>query len=331
MNCLVNWFKYRLPNSTEIFSGASEVIVDGFSYGFVIVPFRDPSIGMKTIPFDIIPDESVFFPIESKVAGSTSKEEYLNEVKTIIKTLGDKRGKIVAARTIRVETKIDLNETFTELCNSYPDAFIFMFSTADTGTWIGASPELLMKKSGYSYTTMALAGTRLAGSGIEWDSKNIEEQMMVSSFILSCMFRHFVVVSHTCPTTRTAGSVEHLCTEISGRSSVLRKDQTDELFLKELLCELSPTPALCGSNRNLSLGLIQKLENFDREMYGGFCGPNNINNTTAFYVNLRSAKCSTDAISVFAGGGITPLSDPNEEWQETEIKSKTIITKLKHK
>lgn len=328
---MVNWFKYRLPNSAEIFSGASETINDGFGNGFVVAPFREPSMGIKTIPFDFIPEESVFYPINSKIADSTPKEDYLHEVKTIIETLGDKRGKVVASRAIRIETKIDLNETFKELCISYPDAFVFMFSTTKTGTWIGASPELLMKKSGDSYMTMALAGTRIADSGTDWDKKNIEEQEMVGSFIMSCMSRHFVVVSCTCPMTRRAGNIEHLCTEIRGRSWVLKPGQTEELFVMDLLCELSPTPALCGSDRDLSFGLIKNLEKFDREMYGGFCGPNNINDTTAFYVNLRSAKCTPDAICVFAGGGITPLSHPEAEWQETEIKSKTIITKLKNK
>ncbi|MDE5793725.1 MAG: chorismate-binding protein, partial [Muribaculaceae bacterium] len=85
----------------------------------------------------------------------------------------------------------------------------------------------------------------------------------------------------------------------------------------------------CGSDRSFSLDIIRKHEKFPREMYGGFCGPNDIEGVTAFFVNLRSAKVSKDAVGVYAGGGITPLSSPAKEWQETELKSKTIINNLK--
>lgn len=327
----MNWFKYRLPDSAEIFSGASETLIDGFGEGFVIAPFKNPCLGIKTIPVDFIPDESLFYPVESPIAESTYKEDYLNEVTTIMDSLGGKNGKTVAARAIKIVTQINLSKTFKMLCEAYPDAFVFMFSTENTGTWIGASPELLLTKNESSYTTMALAGTRASDTATEWDNKNIDEQEMVSTFILSSMFRHFVVVSYTGPTTKKAGNIEHLCTKIQGRCPMLKSGQAEDSFVRDLLCELSPTPALCGSDRSLSLKLINELENFDREMYGGFCGPNNINESTAFYVNLRSAKCAEEAICVFVGGGITPLSNPEEEWQETEFKSKTIITKIQSK
>ena len=64
-------------------------------------------------------------------------------------------------------------------------------------------------------------------------------------------------------------------------------------------------------------------------MYGGFCGPNNINVNIAFYVILRVAKCNPEAVCVYSGGGILSNSDPETEWVETQLKSTTIINKLK--
>lgn len=279
---------------------------------------------MLTIPDDFIPDDSELIPINSATSPSTPKEDYLNEVSAIIRVLDGKSGKTVAARTIRIDRHIDIPATFDALCASYPDAFVFAFSTSETGTWIGASPELLLNVVGNKISTMALAGTRPAFSNEEWDEKNIEEQQLVTDFIGNNLEKNCknVVISPTI--TKTAGAVEHLCTPITAELS-----SEENAVIKDILTDLSPTPAVCGSDRKASKKLIAKLEKFPREMYGGFCGSNGIDGKSAFYVILRCAKCSLDAVCVYAGGGILASSDPESEWKETELKSTTIINKLK--
>ena len=334
LNYSVNRFKYRLPNSPDIISGGSERIIKGFAKGFVIAPFGEPEKGLMTIPYDIINPDSKIEPEKSFIPSSTSKKDYEEEVYQIIQALGNNRGKIVAARTIRIYTKIDLNATFDNLCVAYPDAFVFLFSTPLTGTWIGASPELLLRKEGDFISTMALAGTRPSSElAEEWDVKNRDEQAMVTEFIMNSLMRHCGMVTAGKTYTKKAGTIEHICTPISAyMPPSYLSDEYEESYsnrLRRLLTELSPTPALCGSDRSFSLDIIRKHEKFPREMYGGFCGPNDIEGVTAFFVNLRSAKVSKDAVGVYAGGGITPLSSPAKEWQETELKSKTIINNLK--
>lgn len=330
----MNRFKYRLPNSPDIKSGGSERVLQGFAKGFVIAPFADPDKGLITIPYDIINPDSKFEPEKSYIPSSTTRKDYEEEVCLIKNALGDNRGKIVAARTIRIETNIDLDATFDNLCSTYPDAFVFLFSTPSTGTWIGASPELLLRKEGDFISTMALAGTRPSSvKDIEWDEKNRDEQAMVTEFIMDSLMRHCGMVSAGKTFTKKAGSVEHICTPIYAympQSDLAEEyDESYNNRLRKLLTELSPTPALCGSERSFSLEIIRRCEKFAREMYGGFSGPNDIEGVTAFFVNLRSAKVSKDAIAVYVGGGITPLSSPAKEWQETELKSKTIINNLK--
>ena len=287
-----------------------------------------------TIPYDIINPNSRFELETSYIPSSSTKKDYEEEVHQIIHALGDRRGKIVAARAIRIETNIDLDATFDNLCSAYPDAFVFLFSTQPTGTWIGASPELLLRKKGDFLSTMALAGTRLSyDRDIEWDEKNRDEQALVSEFIMDSLMRHCGMVTAGKTYTKKAGSIEHICTPISAYMPPSDlAEEYDESYsnrLRKLLAELSPTPAVCGSDRTFSLKIIRKYEKFPREMYGGFCGPNDIDGVTAFFVNLRSAKVSKDAVAIYAGGGITPLSSPEKEWHETELKSKTIINKLK--
>ena len=75
---------------------------------------------------------------------------------------------------------------------------------------MGASPEMLLSSSDGSLHTVALAGTRLAGTEEAWDVKNIEEQELVVDFIMSAM--EGLAPEKGSTFTRVAGPVEHLCT-----------------------------------------------------------------------------------------------------------------------
>lgn len=333
LNYSVNWFKYRLPNATEIVSGASESLIKGLGKGFAIAPFFNPEENLITIPSDFIPEIKNIKPFPSDLPPTTSKTDYFKEIEAIKTDLNGKRGKTVAARVIRADAKIDLNATFDTLCFAYPDAFVFAFSSSMTGTWIGASPELLLRKDGNFLSTMALAGTRPHSDEDEkWDEKNIDEQAMVTEFIIRSLTNHCSMVTAGKAFTKKAGPIEHICTPISAfmPPTELAEEYQESYSnrLRHLLMDLSPTPAVCGSDRTHSLALIKKYEKFPRELYGGFCGPNDLEDITAFFVNLRSAKVSDDSVVIFVGGGITPLSSPENEWQETDYKSKTIINNL---
>lgn len=317
-----NWFKYRIPGTSGAIGGASHTTVRGLAEGFVAAPFKNPADGLITIPRDYPLHEEYIKAVESRLPDSTTREEHRREVECIKSHLAGRPGKTVASRAIRIDRKIQLSETFQILCEAYPDAFVFMFSTPETGTWIGASPELLLRKKDNRVITMALAGTRRAGEDGEWDLKNQEEQQMVTEHITQTLCDNCSTISYTQPHTLRAGNVEHICTDIS---ATLTGDQR----LEEILCRLSPTPAVCGSDREESMHIISQTERHDREMYGGFCGPCGICGETALFVNLRSAKCTGNSLCVYAGGGITRLSEADSEWEETEIKSQTIINKLK--
>lgn len=270
--------------------------------------------------FGLFLDDELY-PVHSNIPESTPKADYLKEVEEIADHFKDNPGKTVASRCIKIDTEINLNATFAEMCSRYPEAFVFMFSTEETGTWIGASPELLLEEDSNGIRTMALAGTRPADESGEWDDKNIQEQQMVADYIVDQLGKNCdnVVIESTF--TKTSGSVAHICTPI--HASKLN------VPLTEFLLKFSPTPALCGSDKEESLRLISKLEKHDREFYGGFCGPYNISGKTTLYAMVRTAKCSDDSIGVYVGGGITKDSKPEDEWEETEMKSKTIIKSIK--
>lgn len=253
----------------------------------------------------------------------SSKEEYEAYVSRIKEALQNATNeKIVASRRLRVPLRKDVEKLFSDLCQAYPDDFIFFISTKEFGNWIGASPELLLKKRGQELRSMALAGTRKNGDKGSWDEKNIAEQSTVEEYIVNTLGQNGCTVEVEEKTIKKAGEVEHIMTPIQAFVG-------SSTNLLHLINELSPTPALSGYPKKKALDVITQNED-DRQLYGGFCGPVSSNGDFDLYVVLRCGKINFEKgnVTLFAGGGITKHSIPELEWVETENKLKTLKNKL---
>lgn len=324
---------YRLPYSQDIHC-LKGGMTEGIRPGFVIAPFDLTAESIITIgaTYDAEWDdltvllnndmpEKHSFAMPSK---STTPEDHKTEVEAIISELeGSDHKKTIATKVIFSRGAIDPKNSFHSLSEKLPTAFIFLFYTPISGAWLGASPELLLKSDSSKISTCALAGTRKAGGIGEWDRKNIMEQQIVRDYIMNIFSKFGLNPKYTPTVTRNAGKVEHLYTEICASSPDDKKYN-----LKELIFNLSPTPALCGFPKSESMDRICRLEKFKRGYYGGFCGIYSSQSDFAFYVNLRSIRFTTDSWCMFAGGGITSQSNPHDEWEETEQKAKGIINNL---
>lgn len=255
---------------------------------------------------------------------STSRDQHRREVEKIIEELkGESRKKTIACRRIIKEGRLNISESFQNLCDYFPDAFVFLFSTPVTGNWIGASPELLMNMEDSVLSTYSLAGTRKAGSAEMWDEKNINEQKIVTDYIVDMLKRYGLEPKLSPRATRRAGNIEHLFCEIYASTKIKPFD------LINLLENFSPTPALCGMPKDESFERIERLEPFPRKYYGGFCGPFLSEKKFTLFVNLRSLEFDNAKYCIYVGGGITHKSNPDMEWSETEIKSESILKSLK--
>ncbi len=326
INSRLSFYAYRRPGDMMISFGSSETVVEGIGVpGFVIAPFN-PALPYLTIPYKPLPNKDsnakdYSFSTAVSVTESTSKSGHAAEVNAIREAI-DKQGygKVVAARIIVEDKRVEPAATFSNLCREYPNAFVFCFSTPVTGCWVGASPELLLEAHAGKILTMSLAGTRAAYSPGEWDVKNVEEQQMVTDFIVESLKENGLNPSIGETLTKYAGPVEHICTPITAPLS----SDFDNEKVNALLRSLSPTPAVCGLPRDFALQLIERYEHFNRGCYGGFCGPYHAANDFHLFVNLRSAMIEDVRSCIYVGGGITHLSNPDEEWEETAIKAQTI-------
>lgn len=324
----MNFFAYRLPGESE-FTACSSENTAGEDLGkdcFIAVPFdgdraasiaipADNKLSLKDIDKIAREDRSRYeFPDQS-----TTEEEHRESVKRILSSIdAGEISKGVIARALIREARWKLSDMLAELDRRYPEAFIFCFHTPESGTWIGASPETLLEKRGGNLATMALAGTRPAGSSGEWDRKNIREQAIVREFIVDTLETAGYKTETTPISTQNAGPVEHLMNRIR----ISAEGEIDGNAIARLL---SPTPALCGMPRGKAMRRIREAEKFERGYYGGYCGPRFADGDFRYFVNLRSMRLSGGKAALFAGGGIVKGSEPEKEWLETEKKFETTL------
>lgn len=252
--------------------------------------------------------------------------------------------KIVLARRARLTATehIPALTLFARACRKYPRMFIALFSTERSGTWLIATPEILVSGKAGLMQTMALAGTmRLSGrdlgfdvagsaigkDDIHWSTKNIQEQRYVETYITECIerFAHDFTVDG--PYTARAGDLVHLRSDIRFRLA-------DTSRIGDLLNALHPTPAVCGMPKDATRDFILSHESAPRGYYSGFSGLLNPEGDTHLFVTLRCMEidggdpkqgvAAADAYTLYAGGGLLKDSVEQSEWDETEAKMNTI-------
>lgn len=357
--CLKNnltFAAYRLPNQTmqalivQKSSGAEEVAdlskITGMK-GFLVAPFLRSA---KNCMFIINPD----FYLTGEIPGEqfdkinelkhptrntkslplpyeVSKDEYLQQIKEITDAIKMNRiQKAVLSRVKLVNSNHEnlLPGVFLKLCDLFPKAFVYVFKT-DEHFWVGATPEPFAFLKNNIFQTSSVAGTKENTEkylGIEnWGNKEKQEQNYVSDHIDSVLqSNHWDNIIQHGPYVEKAGNLLHLRTDFISSASIINGN------VGNLLNNLHPTPAICGSPTQEALEIICSVEKHDREYYGGFLGPVGMENPIMLFVNLRCMQISDSHLVLYSGGGITIDSNPVDEWYETEIKAGTLPSVIKN-
>ncbi|HSK38053.1 MAG TPA: isochorismate synthase, partial [Actinomycetota bacterium] len=198
--------------------------------------------------------------------------------------------------------------------------------------FVGASPELLVRRQGRVATSRPMAGTvprgdsagaeagglaRLTGS-----PKEAVEHRLVVDAVAEGLAKVADRVQVGRPEVVRLATVAHLATEITA-------DLTGPLpTALELAGLLHPTPAVGGSPRDAALAAIAALEPFDRGCYAGPVGWVDRAGDGEWAVALRGATLEGRHARLVAGAGIVPGSDPDTEWAETEHKLRAMLEVL---
>lgn len=211
----------------------------------------------------------------------------------------------------------------------FPDCYAFSFTTGGGQSFIGATPERLVRVSQRVLETEALAGSArrgnsasedaALGSGLLRSEKDLREQKEVLEDIVARLRPLGIEPEYpVAPSVRRLANVQHLQTEI-------RAALPNGFRVLDAVAALHPTPAVGGSPRGTALPLIRDLEGFPRGLYAGTLGWLNARGGGEFFVGIRSALVEGACARVFAGAGIVSGSTPEKEFAETDLKFRAML------
>ncbi|HXH17829.1 MAG TPA: isochorismate synthase [Chitinophagales bacterium] len=313
--------------------------------GFAFFPFVNSSLPQVLIKADyhVVDDENLsdetLISILRKfnfsengyyrpVPHASSKKEFCEGVAFLLREIANGSiTKAVLSRVLLHSQKKNFQPVnyFRSLLKLYPQAMAYMVYLPRTGFWIGATPELLVQTENDLLSTVSLAGTKKQETApVKWGLKELMEHKIVTDHIKSCLDKYFDDFEMRGPDTIQAGPVAHLKTSFLVKSSKLHIRHV----LDDLLKELHPTPAVAGVPRETALALLAKTEKHDRAYYAGFLGPVELHEKTQLFVNLRCMEVLHERLALYAGAGITANSNPEKEWEETQLKAQTLLNAL---
>lgn len=300
---------------------------------FLVSPFEMNESVLAIQPTEVFPlelAENAPLPWHSreKQEESLSKEAYKKIVRYGVEQI--KAGsfdKVVATnkQITDLPDQFDALNYFQQLEQTYPNAFVHLTSTPQYGTWLGASPELLLAFDNNCIYTEAIAGTIGSGNDDAFTEKEEQEQNLVAEYIEHCFENLAFDYEKTGPKIVKAGNLNHLKTYYHCNLN----GETGQNWQQMLKC-LHPTPAVCGHPYSVTRIFIRNEEPFNRELFTGFLGPINFGDTSSLYVNLRSMEIHGKQASIYAGAGIVKGSQSEEEYEETLAKMQTLMDLLEN-
>jgi len=255
-------------------------------------------------------------------AGSRSAQEWQQSVADVIARIG--RGeldKVVLARDIVAEVSADFDPRYLlqRLEDAYPECWTFQ-----VGDLVGATPELLVRRTGDDVLSRVLAGTvkrrgdetedaslaaALLGSG-----KDLEEHEYAVHSVARALAAHCTDLDvPDRPHVLRLANVQHLATDVQGKLA-------DNAPAIALAASLHPTAAVCGTPTERAFATIRELEGMDRGRYAGPVGWFDSRGDGEFGIALRCAQVQPDHLRLYAGCGIVAGSDPDAELAESRAK-----------
>lgn len=250
--------------------------------------------------------------------------------------------KVVLARALRLraEAPWDARTVLHRLLAADPAAYGYLVDLTPAGSGfagaalVGASPELLVARSGDRVSCQPFAGSaprspdpdvdRANAAALAESGKNRHEHQLVIDVMRQALDPLCVDVTIAPePELHGTDALWHLSTPVTAR---LRESTVTAL---DLALALHPTPAVGGVPTEAAAALIAELEG-DRGFYAGAVGWCDAAGDGRWVVSIRCAQLSADRREALAhsGGGIVAESEPDDEVDETTTKFRTILTGL---
>ncbi|SFK33923.1 isochorismate synthase [Geodermatophilus ruber] len=236
--------------------------------------------------------------------------------------------KVVLARDLLVtaDAPLDPRRLLARLAARFPDCWTFAVDGL-----LGATPELLLRRTGRELSARVLAGTAPRGAGADDDrlaaallasaKDRAEHALAVDSLVAALEPYCARLTAPQEPELLTLANVRHLATAVTGTQ--WRGGPHGRAGLLELVGAVHPTAAVCGTPTAAAATVLDELESLDRGRYAGPVGWLDARGDGEFGLALRCAQLSEEdpaSARLFAGCGIVAGSDPATELAETQAK-----------
>jgi len=219
---------------------------------------------------------------------------------------------------------------YTALRTANPAPFAAYLTCGDIIV-ASSSPELLLRKRGAEIETRPIKGTiarsedeaedRLRREGLLASEKDRAENIMIVDLLRNDLSRvseaFSVEVPVLCGLESYAG-IHHLVSAVTSRLSA-GKDALD------LIATAFPGGSITGAPKRRAMQIIAAVEQIPRGYYCGAIGYLGFDGSIDLNIAIRTAVLKDGEAQIQAGGGVTRLSDPEAEYEETFAKVKRLF------
>jgi isochorismate synthase len=264
-------------------------------------------------------------------------DEYAHNVALAVEILRSKEiDKVVLARSVRgtVPEMIDAAAVAQRLHHREPRCTIYSIPTSDGRRFVGATPELIARRTGRTLQSHPLAGTIALPPNVEpedyltWllgSTKNLHEHNVpVNEIVTALESLYDDVRADAGPSIVALRTLAHLGTWIEASC----RDEADAPDALEVLRLLHPTSAVGGVPRRSAYELIRRLEQIDRGYYAGPLGWIDSNGDGEWWIGFRGVLVNGTEFEAWAGAGIVSESDPIAEREETKAKLASFLSSV---
>ncbi|MPZ81509.1 MAG: isochorismate synthase [Actinophytocola sp.] len=343
------------PDPDELAAKVTKLLVDSDAPVAVgALPF-DCSVGSASAPHVVLPrtvrwsgpihptgiDRPAVPAVVETVPVPGPADHERGVAKAVERLRAGELDKVVLARALRLHLAgpVAVGPLLANLAADNATGYTYAVDLPAAGgrrTLVGATPEMLLSRTGPVVVANPLAGTiprhpdpeqdRLAAEELAASAKDIDEHRVVIETVVEALrpFCRTLTVPDG-PSLISTSAVWHLSTRLTGE---LIDPGISSL---RLACALHPTPAVCGRPFDRAKATIAEIEPFDRGFYAGAIGWCDADGDGQWVVGIRCAEIAEPApgarstVTLYAGGGIMPASQPHLELAETSAKFRTLL------
>ncbi|GEE03149.1 isochorismate synthase [Gordonia spumicola] len=347
MTVSMSWRSPRAALAADALFGEGPAAADHTRLSTALRAAADNAHGGRAfaaLPFDREQTSTIVTPVgppspraEAVVArlldgGQSSPDDYRDGVRMLLDAVADgdvAKAVLARYRDLASPQPCDPLAIADRLGRTHPSAHVFALPVAADRHLVGASPELLVAKSGRAVRSHPLAGSarrsaepavdRANAAALRESEKDRREHAYVVDAICDVLAPYCVRLDAPEPGLLGTDSMWHLGTEITAEL------RDPDVPVSELVAHLHPTPAVCGTPRLAAYDLISEAEPFDRGFFAGAVGWTDAAGDGEWAVSIRCGEVAPHRIRAYAGAGIVAGSDPDAELAETSGKLSTFL------